>query len=216
MSKRLLALTGELLLISSVLIGLFLVYQGWFTNFDSDRTATTISEELKLEFSSGDETRVPLASVDGELEGIALIYIPALREDVWGLPVLSDVSNRSLAAGVGHYPATALPGQSGNFAVAGHRATNGEPFARFERLVAGDLVYVQNSEGYFTYELFADQKIPETDVWVIAAEPEGLTEQGDSLITLTTCDPRWNSTQRWARWGRLISFSEAMPQELVR
>ena len=39
-----------------------------------------------------------------------------------------------LAKGVGHYPRSALPGRVGNFAVAGHRATNGEPFASLDRL----------------------------------------------------------------------------------
>lgn len=216
MTRRLLALTGELLLISATVIGLYLVYQAWFTNFESDQTAAAIAEELKLEFSSGDESRTMSPVVEDEPQGFALLFIPALKEDVWGLPVMNDVSYRSLASGAGHYPSTALPGEVGNFAVAAHRATNGEPFARFERLKAGDLVYVQTANGFFTYELFADKKIPETDVWVIDPKPQGLDDSTDSLITLTTCDPRWNSTQRWARWGKLIATSTTPPEELTR
>lgn len=216
MTKRLLALTGELLLISAALIGLFLVYQAWFTNFESDRVAQRIAFELKQEFSSGDDRRAPSSTQSSEPVGIALLYIPALKEDVWALPVLNDVSYKSLASGAGHYPSTALPGQPGNFAVAAHRATNGEPFARFERLKTGDLVYVETAEGFFTYSLLADQKIPEKDVWVIDPKPAGLVASSESLITLTTCDPRWNSTQRWARWGELIGFSKEAPEELTQ
>ena len=216
MSKRLLALTGELLLISATLIGFYLTYQAWFTNFESDRVASSIAEELKLEFSSADDQRTPDSTESKEPVGFALLYIPSLREDVWGLPILSDVSNKSLASGVGHYPSSALPGEPGNFAVAGHRATNGEPFARFEKLRVGDLIYVQTAEGFFTYSLLADQKIPETDVWVLDSKPAGLVASSESLITLTTCDPRWNSTQRWARWGELVAFSKGAPEGLTQ
>jgi sortase A len=214
--RRLFALTGELLLITASVIGLYLLYQAWFTNFDSDQRAVSIASEIKEQFLEP-ESASGLVEVKNEpFDGIGLLYIPKLKDDVWGVPVLSDVSSRALASGVGHYPGTALPGQEGNFAIAAHRATYGEPFARFEQLASGDRVFIQTLEGYFEYQLFADQKIPDTDTWVIAEKPDGLTTSSSSLITLTTCDPRWNSTQRWARWGELISFSKTMPEELAQ
>jgi sortase A len=146
--------------------------------------------------------------------GFALLYIPALKEDVWGLPILEDVTEGSLAMGAGHYSETAMPGEVGNFAIAAHRATYGEPFAFFERLTAGDKVIVQTAEGFYTYQLFADQKIKTEEVWVISEQPAGVVTTPKAIITLTTCDPRWNSTQRWARWGELIGFSVTAPEEL--
>lgn len=71
-------------------------------------------------------------------KAIGLLCIPRLKSDVWQTPLLENVSDRALTLGVGHYTSTALPGQPGNFALAGHRATFGEPFARIERLRAGD------------------------------------------------------------------------------
>ena len=59
------------------------------------------------------------------------------------MPIVQGVRLEDLAAGVGHYPATALPGRIGNFAVAGHRATNGEPFAALDQVRAGDAVVVE-------------------------------------------------------------------------
>lgn len=218
MKSRLFALTGELAILVGTLVCLQAIYQIHFTNFESDRKALEVSERLASEFSQDPEsshtTSSALVQEDNDHGGFALLYIPALKDDVWALPILGDVKEGSLAQGAGHYPQTAMPGEVGNFAVAAHRATNGEPFAYFERLVTGDLVIVQTSQGFYTYELFADEKIPETAIWVISEQPEGVVSRPTALITLTTCDPRWNSTQRWARWGKLIDYSTTPPKEL--
>ena len=218
MSRKYLALVGELLLSAAALLLLFVGYQLFFTNIESGSRAEALSEQIQQSFVAPSDavTPVEIAVAEEVFEGVALLYVPALKDDLWGMPILSGVTDRVLAAGVGHYPGTALPGEVGNFAIAGHRATNGEPFARFERLQAGDLVIVQTSNGYYSYELVADQKIPDSDVWVIGETPQGVISEPAPIITLTTCDPRWRSTQRWARWGKLVSFSETAPEELLR
>ena len=58
---------------------------------------------------------------------------------------------RTSARGVGHYPDTALPGQVGNFAVAGHRATYGEPFAQPRPAAAGRRRRRRDRSRWFTY-----------------------------------------------------------------
>ncbi len=222
MTKKLIATLGELLLIAAALLGLYLVYQVWFSNVRADVSAEQIAVEIEREFespSSGstESELVIEPAVDSASEpkrAIGLLYIPRLKADVWRTPIISDVSGRALSIGVGHYPMTSLPGQPGNFAIAGHRATNGEPFARFEKLAEGDLVFVQTKAGFFTYELFENLKIQEREVWFLDSNPKGLAEGVDSLITLTSCDPRWNSTRRWAWWGRLVDFSTERPKEL--
>jgi sortase A len=217
LKSRLLALIGELAVLAGLVVSLQAVYQIWITNFESDQKALQVSEQLIAEFSK--DTKVqdvePLTlSKEQDFGGFALLYIPVLKEDVWALPILDDVTEDSLAKGAGHYPETAMPGEVGNFAIAAHRATYGEPFAYFERLTAGDKVIVQTAQGFYTYQLFADKKIQESEVWVISELPSGIVSEPKPLITLTTCDPRWNSTQRWARWGELIEFSTTAPEEL--
>lgn len=221
MTRKLVALLGELLLIAAALLGLFLIYQTWFSNVRADIASERVAREMELEWSTAgatasSETTVVTrsSSTQAPKRAIGLLYVPKLKADVWRTPIISDVSYRALAMGVGHYPTTALPGERGNFAIAGHRATNGEPFARFEKLAVGDLVYVQTKAGFFTYELFENQKIQENEVWVLDRNPKGLGSEVDSLITLTSCDPRWNSTRRWAWWGKLIDFSQERPEEL--
>jgi len=218
MTRRLVALVGELAVIASFLTGSYLVYQAWFSNLPAQQRAERISSQVIETFEAPQSLTLSdrVSVAEERFSALGLLYIPALSEDVWGLPILDDVSQRALASGVGYYPSTQLPGSEGNFGIAGHRATNGEPFARFEKLKAGDLVFVRTQDGYYTYRLIADEKIQDAETWVLDARPAGLETEAKLLITLTTCDPRWNSYQRWARWGELVSFSEERPKELTR
>lgn len=212
---------GEALITLGVVVLLYVIYQIWFTNITAEATTERVRSEIELSFETGPEKAGAQESVEEvpvslELnEGFALAYIPKLKEDVWGEPILSGIQQQQLASGIGHYPETELPGQAGNFAIAGHRATNGEPFARFEELGNGDLVIIRTSAGWYTYRLFEDQKIKETEVWVLENRP--IETESSQLITLTTCDPRWNSYQRWAWWGELVDFSspDRAPQEIA-
>jgi sortase A len=135
------------------------------------------------------------------------VTIPALN--LKDFPLLQGIEESDLAKGIGHYPGTAMPGGLGNFAIAGHRAGNGEPFAEFEKLVAGDKIYVQTADATYVYSLEYDTKVKPSGTWVIDTNPKNMpVDNTRKLITLTTCDPKWNSTHRWVWWG---SLSEIIP-----
>jgi len=213
-------LISELCLTAAALIGLYLVYQTWFTNEVAHDQAQRISSELdevlpehKVAISQSAEPEVVKLTA-APLESIGRIYVPRLKDDVWATPIIVGVSERALANGVGYYPGAALPGGLGNFSLAAHRATNGEPFARFEKLKAGDLVYIETTSGWFTYELLENKKIRDSETWVLDARPKGIELQSERIITLTTCDPRWNSVRRWAWWGVLVESSQQPPAEI--
>ncbi|WWR55200.1 class E sortase [Streptomyces sp. SCSIO 30461] len=145
-------------------------------------------------------------------QAYAILRIPRL-----GLvaPVAEGTAKRGVLdkGYVGHYAGTAQPGQPGNFAVAGHRNTHGEPFRRLDRLRAGDTVEVETRDAVFTYRV--DQRLPQTsagDGGVIAAVPRsgvkpvyGYGEPGHYL-TMTTCTPEYTSKYRLVVWGRLASM----------
>jgi len=214
-ARKIISILGELLLTLGVLILLFVVYQVWFSNLASQAEADRISNELiesfELDYSNidtGSEDKEVSSIERKESEGFALLYVPRLKDDVWGTPILDGITESKLAKGIGHYPTTELPGEVGNFSIAGHRATYGEPFARFERLQVGDNVVVRTVEGWFVYQLKKDQIVLPSEVWVLNDVPTQDFSAGSSLITLTTCDPRWNSYQRWIWWGELVSVHE--------
>ena len=83
-------------------------------------------------------------------DAIALLRIPAFGDD-YEIPVLNGTDLSILSKGVGHYSSTAAPGQIGNFAIAGHRVTHGQPFAKMLSLKKGDEVIVETREAIYTY-----------------------------------------------------------------
>ena len=139
----------------------------------------------------------------GRPGALALLTIPRLGSR-WVQPVVAGsadggraIGARDLARGVVHYPGTALPGQVGNFAVAGHRATNGEPFADLDRLDRGDEVLVETREGRYTYAVTGSEIVAPTRVDVLAPVPRRPGVPPDrARMTLTTCHPRYGSTSR--------------------
>ena len=89
-------------------------------------------------------------------KGIANLYIPRLGRD-YAYTIVQGTSQDDLEKGPGHYPKTVLPGQTGNFAIAGHRVGKGEPFLNLDHLRAGDSVIVETESHYFVYKVLGDQ-----------------------------------------------------------
>ncbi|MDH6215985.1 class E sortase [Streptomyces pseudovenezuelae] len=144
-------------------------------------------------------------------QAYAVLTIPRLGLRV---PVAEGVSKQNVLnkGYVGHYRGTQQPGQAGNFALAGHRNTHGEPFRYINRLRAKDVVKVETAEATYTYVV--DKGLPQTsarDSGVIRAVPRSLVKprygysEPDYYITLTTCTPEYTSRYRLVVWGKLVS-----------
>ncbi|MFJ3879487.1 class E sortase [Streptomyces sp. NPDC090077] len=142
-------------------------------------------------------------------EAYAVLRIPRLGLAV---PVAEGVDKRAVLdkGYAGHYPGTAQPGAEGNFALAGHRNTHGEPFRYLNRLREGDEVYVDVRGRRYVYAV--GKVLAETtpgDVGVIAPVPRSGVKPGygyeaaGSYITLTTCTPEYTSKYRLVVWGAL-------------
>jgi sortase A len=205
--------TIGILLISAGLATLIAVgYQLFWTNVTSHQVAKAHSQSI-LDHWATTETEDPDFS-----KGFALIYIPKLGKDSWEIPIAQGVSDQQLNAGYGHYTETAMPGLEGNFSIAGHRATHGQPLANVDRLEVGDKVYVRTRDTWFTYELDKDKIVMPEELWVIEKDPKKLSKEVEStqLITLTTCNPKYSSTERWIWWGHLVDETPAaeVPKEV--
>jgi sortase A len=139
---------------------------------------------------------------------MALLRIPALGSG-YEVPILNGTTLGILAKGVGHYASTAQPGQIGNFAIAGHRVTHGQPFNRLLDLKQGDKIIVETRQAIYTYVLDESPKqltVKETDTWVIdpvPGKPDARPTQ--PLITLTTCQDLFHSPDRSIGFGHLQS-----------
>jgi sortase A len=193
---------AEVALTLAFIGGLFLVYETWWTNEVSQRATDEARQELRDSWNGGNPKGFTGKPENGK--PFALMYIPRIKADVWETPVIQGVSSTDLGRGIGHYPKTALPGEAGNFAVAGHRATHGEPFANIDKLSDGDKVYVETRTHWYTYTLKRDKIVSVNSNWTIGTQPFSTSPlPSDYLITLTTCHPRWGSSERWVWWGAL-------------
>lgn len=150
----------------------------------------------------------------------AVVRIPRFGDD-YRVPVLEGTSARVLATGFGHETGTAGPGQVGNFVIAGHRVTHGEPLRDMPDLRPGDLVLVDTATTTFTYRLTTggdDLVVPLTATWVLdpapvnpdggAGPPAGA---GQRLITIVTCAELFHTDDRMVAFGVLVGSGPRRP-----
>lgn len=140
---------------------------------------------------------------EGEVR--AVLHIPRFGED-WEVPIIDSVSEDALAAGVGRFVDNAAVGSVGNYALAAHRVTHGEPFRNLTELVAGDEVVIETQAFVYTYVLDTDgdaHRVSFTETWVLDDQPVELA--GRRIITLTTCAELFHTDDRLAVFGHLVS-----------
>ncbi|MBT2454377.1 class E sortase [Streptomyces sp. ISL-86] len=206
-------LAGELFITLGLVMLLFVAYQLWYTNLLAERTANGAAGSLRKDWErDAGDSGAAAGSAGAAFEpgqGFAILYIPKLDVKV---PVAEGISKpKVLDKGmVGHYGEGALKSampadKQGNFAVAGHRNTHGEPFRYINRLAPGDPIVVETRDAYYTYEMTSVlPQTPPANVSVIKPVPvgSGFTAPG-RYITLTTCTPEFTSTYRMIVWGRM-------------
>ncbi|MFF7179909.1 class E sortase [Streptomyces sp. NPDC008121] len=210
---------GELFITFGVVMLLFVTYQLWWTNVRAGQQTDRAKEQIEDAWTKG---RAPEAFEPGQ--GFAIMYIPKLDVVV---PIAEGIDKpKVLDRGmVGHYAEgslkTAMPSaKQGNFAVAGHRNTHGEPFRYINQLNPGDPIVVETQDAYYTYEMASI--LPQTspsNVAVIDPVPQGSGFTGPGrYITLTTCTPEFTSTYRMIVWGKMVEErprSKGKPDALV-
>ncbi|WP_416970267.1 class E sortase [Streptomyces sp. 4F14] len=209
---------SELCVTVGAVIVLFVVYVLYWTGVRADHDMAAQVSQLEHRWASP----APVAATPSYKKGqpFAVMYIPRLGF-TWNKPVLEGTATSTLKKGLGHYAGTAALGGIGNFAVAGHRRTYGDPFKDFPELRGGDAVVVSDGTTWFTYRIDkGPYKTVPTDVEVIDPVPRksGYTAPG-RYLTLTTCDPEWGHSHRLVVWARLDSTTpvdEGKPPALRR
>ncbi|WP_228473886.1 class E sortase, partial [Streptomyces calidiresistens] len=226
-ANKLANVAGELMMTTGVLLLLFVTYQLWWTNVEArahaDREANSLVDQW--EGGSGEETENRDPGVFSAGEGFALLYLPTLDVRV---PIAESVDEATVLdkGMVGRYSEadrlpTAMPwDEEGNFGLAGHRNTHGEPFRYINLLNEGDPIIVETETTYYIYEMRSrlDSTSP-SNISVLDPIPEqgGFTEPG-RYITLTTCTPEFTSTFRLIVWGEMVAEQprgEGKPDALV-
>jgi sortase A len=107
---------------------------------------------------------------------IGRIEIPRLDLSVI---VMEGVEGTTLRRAAGHIPGTALPGQTGNVGIAGHRDTL---FRELRNIRRNDLITLVTPLGEYRYRVVSTKIVTPRDVTVL--DPDG-----NEILTLVTCYP---------------------------
>jgi sortase A len=204
---------GELCLTAGVVLLLFIAYLFWGTAWSASNAQHSLADQLNQEWAHQgsnpfDPTADTLHLVTGE--PFAFIEVPAFGKD-WKYTIIQGTALAQLNVSPGHVPGTQLPGQVGNFAVAGHRVTAGNPFWDEPSLMPGDLIYIQTQANDYTYRVTGKHTVLPTDLTVldpVPGHPGGQPTQ--RMITLITCTPAWTGTHRVIVTGELVSSQPRM------
>ncbi|GGM43894.1 hypothetical protein GCM10011608_30790 [Micromonospora sonchi] len=211
---------GELLITFGLVVLLFAGYEIWGKSAIVDAHQGDLSQQLAQAWGpEGDPTVAPAASPTSKpkppVHGkpIALLAIPKLDKE-W--IVVEGVTQKDIRYAPGHYPDSAMPGQVGNFSVAGHR--NRATFWRLDELRKGDPILVEGRNEWYVYQVTDSRIVKPSQVEVVAPVPGRAGQKPTRrMLTLTTCNPKFDNYQRLiihAELTRTQPKSEGRPTEL--
>ena len=212
---------GELMITLGLVVLLFAAYEVWGVGVVQGGKQDDLAGALEQQWANepGDDPTVgPTAGagvggLGSKIHGIAKLYIPSLAQQ-W--VVVEGVTQADIRYAPGHYPDTALPGQVGNFSVAGHR--NRATFWRLDELDNGDVIVVEDKANWYVYHVVKTRIVKPTQVEVVAPVPmlPG-SKATKAMVTLTTCNPKFDNYQRLIVHGELVRTqpkSQGDPAEL--
>jgi sortase A len=210
-----------------VLVLLFVAYQLWGTGISTRlhqeqlrrefnhelaisrqrqrRASATTTSEPSATTTTTSPTRGVAAPVPGDVpadgQPVGTIDIPTIGANY---VVVEGTTTADLELGPGHYAGTALPGQPGNAAIAGHRTTYLHPFYNLNELTQGDAIYITTTQGRFEYQV--------TDLLIVSpSDTAVLNPTTTPTLTLTTCNPRFSAAQRLVVQATLVSPPAPVP-----
>ncbi|WP_239162848.1 class E sortase [Paractinoplanes rishiriensis] len=186
---------GELMITFGLVVLLFAGYQVFGNSAEVQGEQDALGDQLDDVWN--DPTVGPSAapSKGPAAPGSSLVgrlYIPKIDKK---LVVVDGVRPQDIKGAPGHYPETAKPGQIGNFSVAGHRIR--KIFWRLDELHPGDVIGVETRESWYVYRVYDSEIVRPSAVQVVAPVPNRPgAKPTKALLTLTTCNPKFNNYQR--------------------
>jgi sortase A len=154
------------------------LYEGWRFDHEAPAASTAPEEKpaaLPVVLPDPDHGARPPKN-SGSTSVIGRISIPRLHLSAI---VEEGVDDVTLSRAVGHIPGTALPGETGNIGIAGHRDTF---FRALKDLQPNDEIDFTTHAGRFHYTVESLRVVEPDNVGVLKSE-------GGQTLTIVTCFP---------------------------
>ena len=184
-----------------ILIGVGIIGTVAYKKIVTSQKQNELLEALESQLAEGDnentEEEVNLDSINGYTP-IAIMEIPSIKLKQ---PVVEGITEDVIKYFLGKFPESTMPGEVGNFAVAGHRVSDfTDAFINLYKVKPGDNVIVTTKDGKYTYEV--------EESFIVDPEQVEVLENADyEKITLITCTI--GSKRRVIVTGKLIEKNEA-------
>jgi sortase A len=199
---------GEILITLGVILMLYVVWQLFVNDPVVSQSQQQKSKEYSIVEQKNPKEFVKMKSNLKQGAVFAKLYVPRFAKDYERLIGQGTFQKITLnVVGIGHYVSTEWPGKPGNFALAAHRTSHGAPFSKIDELKAGDKVWVETNDNWFTYEYRQTAIVEPSDLSVLSDLPPGLINatRGKSFLTMTSCHPKWSNKQRIVVWFELVN-----------
>jgi sortase A len=212
---------GELCITLGLVVLLFAAYEVWGKTAIVDAHQNDLDRQLAQNWDGVGPVPVPSGSAGAKPSdlpppggnAIARLYIPRLGKQ-W--VVVQGVTPYDIRFAPGHYPDSAMPGQVGNFSMAGHRTP--AIFWNLDEMRDGDPLVVETRSDWYVYKVYNSEIVSPHAVEVVAPVPhQPGAKPTKALITLTTCNPKWDNYQRLIVHGELVRHqtrADGKPAEL--
>ena len=184
-----------------ILIGVGIIGTVAYKKIVTSQKQNELLEAFESQLAEGDnentEEEVNLDSINGYTP-IAIMEIPSIKLKQ---PVVEGITEDVIKYFLGKFPESTMPGEVGNFAVAGHRVSDfTDAFINLYKVKPGDNVIVTTKDGKYTYEV--------EESFIVEPEQVEVLENADyEKITLITC--AIGSKRRVIVTGKLIEKNEA-------
>jgi len=226
---------GELLLTAGVLVMLFVAWQMWIGDIIISAQTNSEGQAVSQEWAELPAPEPPpvIEEEDGEL----WYEPPVLQHPENGMkfaqmliPRFGSDYNVTIAGGttrpatldngwIGVYDQSVMPGEVGNFSMAGHRTTWGFPLNRIDKLRLDDAIVVEAQEGWYTYRFRTLEYVKPDAVDVLLDVPQVPgAATGERYMTLTACSPLYSLEERIVGYAVFDGFqprTEGAPESLA-
>lgn len=168
-----------------ILVGILTIGTVVYTNYKTNQ----INKEFVREYKNNTKN-IDTKKDDYEIgDVIGVLNIPKINLEV---AIKRGITNEILKDSVGHFENTAMPGEYGNFSVAGHRAyTSNKFFSNLDEVEIGDDLNVLFENETFTYKVNSIEVVTPDKVEVVDS-----TDNDKKEITLVTCTPKYVGSHR--------------------
>jgi len=195
---------SNLLLLFGIAVLIFAAYQIYDYKIAVSKGLKDVEEffnQNDIDISSGDDEKLRQAAAALKLshgDAFAILKIPSIK---LSLPILEGTDLPVLKKGVGHEPATGIPGEGRNIFLAGH---NDSAFKDVGKIKKGDLLEIEMPYGTFQYTMTNTKIVNKSNTSVIT-DPH----KAETLI-LSTCYPFYSivsTPKRYIVYAKLKGFT---------